>query len=145
MSRCCVYDVMHNGKLIYVGMSKTPDKRLSWHKSRGNVPRDAVVRVVAWYDSRRDALYAEAVRIAEKKPPLNEKWCRTRSPDAMPIEKAFKLWTSSKLTTKQKLARMRGWTLSMARQRFGSPICSPFMRGGKYVSPAVLRQEAADD
>lgn len=75
MKRFAVYDIKAHGKLVYVGMSHDPDKRLAQHKHKRCVPEFAVVEVVSWHDRRGDALKVEKARITELQPPLNTEMC----------------------------------------------------------------------
>lgn len=70
--RWAVYDLIVDGELVYVGCTKNPKMRLGFHKARRKVPRDCVMRVVAWYDCQHEALSAERRRIIKRKPPLNK-------------------------------------------------------------------------
>lgn len=66
--RFAVYDLIVDGVVVYVGMSKDPHKRFFWHKVRKKIPRHGTMRVVRWYTDKFRALDAEAARIAEKAP-----------------------------------------------------------------------------
>lgn len=70
--KCAVYDLLLDGKLYYVGASGNPEKRFETHKYAGLMPRRITLRVVAWYDTKREALAAERRRIKRMKPPANE-------------------------------------------------------------------------
>jgi predicted GIY-YIG superfamily endonuclease len=61
-----------NGDLLYIGISKDPEGR--WMAHRGNQEpwiHKAVRRVDEWYDSRSEALGAEAKAIRAERPPFN--------------------------------------------------------------------------
>jgi predicted GIY-YIG superfamily endonuclease len=66
-----VYDIIAEGQLVYVGISSRPDARSMAHKASGNMPEMYELMVVEWYNSRAEALKAEAERIKKFKPPLN--------------------------------------------------------------------------
>lgn len=66
-----LYDVTVDGRLLYVGISSKPLKRLEQHKGRRSVPPTSVCIVVAWYETRDLAMAAEKERIKSQKPPLN--------------------------------------------------------------------------
>lgn len=66
-----VYDIFVEHLLVYVGVTSRPKIREATHKGTGNVPETAELRVVAWYNTRAEALAAEKARIEELKPPLN--------------------------------------------------------------------------
>lgn len=70
--RCAVYDLLLDGKLYYVGTSGNPEKRFETHKYAGLMPRRITLRVVKWYDTKREALDAERRRIKQMNPPANE-------------------------------------------------------------------------
>lgn len=69
--RVCVYDIITDGELVYVGITNKPDVRMNHHKSTGIAQKRSSMIVVEWHDTRRGALDAERKRIKELKPPLN--------------------------------------------------------------------------
>jgi predicted GIY-YIG superfamily endonuclease len=66
-----VYDIFVENLRVYVGVTSRPKLREQAHRTQGNMPYAAELRVVAWYNSRAEALEAERSRIKELKPPLN--------------------------------------------------------------------------
>jgi hypothetical protein len=67
----CVYDILVDGELVYVGCTRDPKKRIWYHKARGKVPRSAVLKVRRRFASHGRALIAERDRIMKLTPPLN--------------------------------------------------------------------------
>lgn len=70
--RVCVYDMILNGKVVYVGMTKQPKVRLHQHRSNGIIPREAELFVHKWYGSREKAAIAEKKRQNKLEP----KYCK---------------------------------------------------------------------
>lgn len=69
--RTAVYDVYLREQLIYVGSSSKPKERMHSHRIKGIVPRHAKLEIVAWYETRKEALAAERTRIEQLRPPCN--------------------------------------------------------------------------
>jgi predicted GIY-YIG superfamily endonuclease len=80
-----VYDIFVEHLLVYVGVTSRPNIRVAAHKGKGNIPETAELRVVAWYNSRAEALAAEKARIKELKPPLNSVFA-VRAPDRSKVK-----------------------------------------------------------
>lgn len=80
-----VYDIFVEDLRVYVGVTSRPKIREATHKISGNVPETAELRVVAWYNSRAEALAAEKARIKELKPPLNSVFA-VRAPDRAKVK-----------------------------------------------------------
>lgn len=76
--RCALYDMVLSGRVVYVGSTTRPRQRLSEHKCKGLVPKDAKMRVVRWYDTVDAARRAEAKRIYRLQPSLNVQRKTTR-------------------------------------------------------------------
>lgn len=66
-----LYDIIHKGERVYVGITNRPKTRMKIHVFTGVIPRDASMRVVRWYESRGLAHVAERDRIKKYLPPLN--------------------------------------------------------------------------
>ena len=73
--KACVYDIVHKGEVVYVGMTNNPKKRLHSHKSSGIAQNGAELFVHKWYETRKEAKIAEAMRQDELEPIL----CKDRS------------------------------------------------------------------
>ena len=69
--RTAVYDVYLREQLIYVGSSSKPSNRMFSHRLKGVVPTTATLKIVAWYETRAEALAAERERIETLRPPCN--------------------------------------------------------------------------
>lgn len=69
--RTALYQIHHEGRLMYVGISKNPRSRASAHGVCRTAPAGSVLTVVEWYDTKPEAHAAERRMIAEKQPPMN--------------------------------------------------------------------------
>lgn len=67
-----VYDVVSDGEIVYVGVSKNPKARWAAHRSRRIFPADATFRVANWLETEWAALLAERRRIRSKAPRMNK-------------------------------------------------------------------------
>lgn len=110
----CVYDLIEDGVVVYVGLSLKPTRRLKDHKRAGKCRSNATVREVCWYDLRAGR-EAEERRIQELRPRGNTIF------NVMPKEQARKIWCSHlrSWTNADAVARMPGWSVDMARSHFG--------------------------
>jgi hypothetical protein len=120
--KCAVYEIIEDGKPVYVGAAVNPARRLRYHKAKGKVAPEAAVRVVRWFASRRAALSFEAKHIFRTRPPRNGHHnCRAACGRVrMPTEQAFRIWHKNKRRpAEQVLELMPGWTYGMARYHFG--------------------------
>lgn len=68
--RVCVYDIVLNGEVVYVGMTKQPKVRYYQHKITGVCSEGAKLVIHKWYNYREDASVAELERQQELRPPL---------------------------------------------------------------------------
>jgi len=66
--RVCVYDIVLNGEVVYVGQTKNPDVRIDRHRKNKRFPHGVKLIVHKWYQSRHDAMIAEGVRQRELLP-----------------------------------------------------------------------------
>lgn len=66
--RTCVYDIVRNGEVIYVGLTADPKARMAQHRARRTVPKDSVMVVHRWYEDKDSALFAERERQDELQP-----------------------------------------------------------------------------
>jgi len=71
----CVYDIVHKGEVVYVGMTNNPRKRHHSHISSGIAQDGSELFVHKWYASRQEARIAEVMRQDELEPIL----CTDRS------------------------------------------------------------------
>lgn len=69
--KTALYEAHVDGELVYIGITNNPKLRLSFHKARGTLPRNAEMNVVRWYRTRQSAEKAEKRKIAELRPRLN--------------------------------------------------------------------------
>lgn len=69
--RTALYEIHHEGRLMYVGISKQPRSRATAHGVCRTAPAGSVLTVIQWYDTKREAHAAERRMIAEKQPPMN--------------------------------------------------------------------------
>lgn len=90
MTRTALYDLLIEGELVYVGVSRSPSRRLSGHRGRG-FPLTTRMRVVRWYDFRADALAAERRRIEKLKPRLNVVYVVSRGPSSKQRKELLRL------------------------------------------------------
>lgn len=80
MTRCCVYDLVLDGEIVYVGMTVRPAERRLHHKSyKGGVHPSAEFKIVEWYENSKAARIAERDRIIALKPRYNVKELPTDS------------------------------------------------------------------
>ena len=66
--RACVYDIVLNGEVIYVGMTRDPVSRMSSHRSKGTAPAGSKLVVHKWYSTREKAFAEERIRMLELEP-----------------------------------------------------------------------------
>jgi len=66
-----VYEILDGDQVIYVGSGVNPSVRFADHRAKGKLPDGAALRIVRWYDTRKEARQAETKSIAEKSPRLN--------------------------------------------------------------------------
>lgn len=66
--KTCLYDIVLNGEVVYVGVTNDPKKRYSSHRSNGNAPEGSKLVIHKWYSDRTEALAAEYARQMELKP-----------------------------------------------------------------------------
>ena len=66
--RVCVYDIVLNGEVVYVGMTKNPKIRYYQHRTAGTCPDGGALVVHKWYEHRMDASAAERERQRELMP-----------------------------------------------------------------------------
>lgn len=64
----CVYDIVLNGEVVYVGMTNNPTNRMLQHNYRGTVPKGSRLIVHKWYSTRDEAKREEYSRQMELKP-----------------------------------------------------------------------------
>ena len=64
----CVYDIVLNGEVVYVGMTKHPKVRKWQHTATGVCPKNSDLVVHKWYENRKDAAFAEKQRQQELMP-----------------------------------------------------------------------------
>jgi predicted GIY-YIG superfamily endonuclease len=64
-----LYDA--NEVLLYIGMSRDPDKRLEWHKATQAWGSQVCQRSVTWHATREDAALAEVTAISAERPLYN--------------------------------------------------------------------------
>ena len=96
-----LYDIFVDDELVYVGMTTSPKTRMVSHYNRGVVPRRAKLKVVRWFDDRKEAFDAERARIRELLPKRNRmryekkiavdpmvEWERTRAANAAKMDAA---------------------------------------------------------
>lgn len=69
--KVCVYDIVTDGVIVYVGITNNPKYRYTQHKYSGVAGKNSRMAVVKWHDTRRLALDAEAKRIEQIRPELN--------------------------------------------------------------------------
>lgn len=68
-----VYDVVHDGEVVYVGSSGNPNRRIRQHMRTGVARGPEDLRVVSEHDKPDDALATEYARIRKLKPRLNRR------------------------------------------------------------------------
>jgi len=66
--KACVYDVILNGVIVYVGQTVDPKSRWAQHRYAKRFPKGVEFKVHQWYDTVRDARIAEGVRQRDIKP-----------------------------------------------------------------------------
>lgn len=62
VQRACVYDIVLDGEIIYIGMTGDPKVRFRDHKRTGVASEGAEMKIVKWYKTRHEAFKAEAAR-----------------------------------------------------------------------------------
>lgn len=67
--RTAVYELIYRGRVVYVGRSKEPDVRLSWHRWKRPQGKAISLGNVTWYDDADAADRAERLRIIYEEPP----------------------------------------------------------------------------
>ncbi len=70
----CVYDIVLNGDVIYVGMTGNPKARMCSHRYTGVAHSGAKMVIHRWYETRAEAYSAETERQDELKPARSERY-----------------------------------------------------------------------
>lgn len=97
---CAVYRFADgNGSLLYVGMTKDPQKRIATHSCGSEWFKNAAKVSISWHSSREDALNAEARAIFEGKPMFNKSCALRRVSDAYRVKTRVKVMRSKKQKT----------------------------------------------
>lgn len=75
----CVYGLIEDGEIVYVGCTKNPVGRLKQHKSVKKVSKAATLREIRWYSTPLMAWRYERFYIRKLKPRLNKNMLGPRS------------------------------------------------------------------
>jgi len=111
----CVYALIEDGRVVYVGCSLNPERRFAQHKAKGKCSKTAEMRIIRWYDGPRKARNAEAFYIRKLWPERNSHLKHLHH------RKARAVWFSHpRMADRNILALMPGWTLFAAKLAFGS-------------------------
>lgn len=66
-----MYELLLDGKVVYVGITVQPDQRLKEHQADKPNGADLTMRIVRWFECRKEAEHAERNRIKQLEPELN--------------------------------------------------------------------------
>ena len=68
-----LYELLDDGRIVYVGVTVEPKNRLAAHKATKPNGSVLTMRVLRWFGCRKQAEFAERKRIKELEPELNIK------------------------------------------------------------------------
>lgn len=128
--RWCLYDLVEEGKTVYVGLSCRPRRRFIEHAKK--YP-GAIGVEVQWHGDQGVGRAAEEFRIQKLRPRGNTTF------NVMSKERARKIWCSHlrTWTNADAVERMPGWSVDMARSHFGPRMHKlkeyAYLSGGNYV------------
>ena len=110
----CVYALLDSGRIVYIGCSCNPEQRFQMHRWSRNLPPTVTMRVLRWYKRLGTASKWEGYYIEKFQPDWNivgKRLIRT---------KARKIWMNRRLTKREALERMPGWTAYAAKWALGN-------------------------
>lgn len=108
-----IYEIVKNGVVLYVGKTTRPRQRFYAHRATGLASGGAIMRLVRQCADVDDLQASEIRHIQQIKPKRNLVYA-----NKMPHDEAYHIWVRPRLSVKERLAMMPGWTSQQAHYAF---------------------------